>query len=196
MATFIRLLGFLRPYRGGVITSGLLAAAAMVMTVAIPALTGRAIDQIRDGDGSELNRLGILIGAAGVGRLVLTVGRRLIAGRVSLGVELDLRERMYAHLLSLELSFFDRQQTGQLMSRATVDLQSVRFFLGYGLVFMMQSALTILLAAVAMVIVDPTLAAVSLIPVPIVIFVAARYGRRGRPSPRSARAGAARRRRP
>ena len=55
---------------------------------------------------------------------------------------------MYGHLQALELGFFDRQQTGQLMSRATVDLQSVRFFLGYGLIFMMQSALTIVLAAV------------------------------------------------
>ena len=58
----------------------------------------------------------------------------------------DLRNGMYAHLQSLELGFFDRQQTGQLMSRATVDLQAVRFFLGYGLVFIIQSALTILLA--------------------------------------------------
>ena len=71
-------------------------------------------------------------------------------GSVSLGVEYDLRNRLYAHLQALELGFFDRQQTGQLMSRATVDLQSVRFFLGYGLVFIAQSALTILLAAVAM----------------------------------------------
>ena len=56
--------------------------------------------------------------------------RRLVAGRVSLGVEYDLRNRMYQHLHSLELGFFDSQQTGQLMSRATVDLQAVRFFLG------------------------------------------------------------------
>src|SRR3954452_4054230 len=129
----------------------------MVMTVLIPWLTGRAIDQIRSGDATDLNRLGILIGLAGVARLVLTVGRRLVAGRVSLGVEYDLRQRLYAHLLSLELSFFDRQQTGQLMSRATVDLQSVRFFLGYGLIFIIQSALTIVLAAVAMFVVDPGL---------------------------------------
>jgi len=56
----------------------------------------------------------------------------MIAGRVSLSIEFDLRERIYAHLQRLELGFFDRQQTGQLMSRATVDLQAVRFFLGYG----------------------------------------------------------------
>ena len=78
----------------------------------------------------------------------LTYWRRLIAGRVSLGVEYDLRERMYGQLQRLELGFFDHQQTGQLMSRATVDLQAVRFFLGYGLVFILQSILTIALAGV------------------------------------------------
>ena len=85
--------------------------------------------------------------AAGVLRLAFSVSRRLVAGRVSLGVEFDLRNRMYGHLQSLELAFFDAQQTGQLMSRATVDLQSVRFFLGYGLIFIVQSVLTIVIAA-------------------------------------------------
>ena len=88
----------------------------------------------------------IAIAVAGLARLVLSVLRRLVAGRVSLGVELDLRNRLYGQLQRLELSFFDRQQTGQLMSRATVDLQSVRFFLGYGLIFIAQSVLTIVLA--------------------------------------------------
>jgi ABC-type multidrug transport system fused ATPase/permease subunit len=68
------------------------------------------------------------------------------------------------------------------MSRATVDLQSVRFFLGYGLIFMMQSALTIVLAAVAMFVVQPGLAFISLLPVPIVVAIAFRYGRRSRPA--------------
>ena len=182
MAIFVRLLGFLRPYRAGVIASALLAAVAMTATVAIPWLTGRAIDQIRDGDRADLTTLGTAIGVAGLLRLALTVARRLIAGRVSLGVELDLRTRMYEHLQRLELRFFDGQQTGQLMSRATVDLQSVRFFLGYGLVFMMQSALTILLAAGAMIAVQPQLALISLAPVPFVVWIAFRYGRVSRPA--------------
>ena len=182
MATFGRLLGFLRPYRTGVVWSGLLAVVALTMTAAIPWLTGRAIDQMRDGDRDGLTTLAFAVLAAGVLRMGLTVARRLIAGRVSLGVELDLRTRMYGHLQSLELAFFDRQQTGQLMSRSTVDLQSVRFFLGYGLIFMLQSGLTIVLAAVAMFLTEPGLAAISLAPVPFVVFIAARYGRRSRPA--------------
>jgi len=179
--TFRRLLGFLRPYRSGVIVSFALAAAAMGAGVLIPYLVGRTVDDIRQG-GADLTPLALAITAAAVGRLAFSVVRRLVAGRVSLGVEVDLRNRMYRHLQSLELSFFDSQQTGQLMSRSTVDLQSVRFFLGYGLIFMLQSALTILIAAGVMLAVNPLLGLVALAPMPWVIWVAFRYGRKNRPA--------------
>src|SRR3954469_13282755 len=182
MATFNRLLGFLRPYRSGVILSFVLAAAAMVASVAIPWLVGQAIDAVRAHDNTALRNYAIAVAAAGAISFVLTVFRRLIAGKVSLGVEYDLRNRVYAHLQTLELGFFDRQQTGQLMSRATVDLQGVRFFLGYGLVFMLQSGLTIVLAAAAMIALQPGLALVSLLPVPFVVVIAQRYGRHARPA--------------
>ena len=113
---------------------------------------------------------------------MFSVLRRLIAGRLSLAVEVDLREVLYGQLQRLELGFFDRQQTGQLMSRATVDLQSVRFFLGYGLIFIAQSVVTILLAAVAMFLLQPSLAAISLAPVPFVVLIAYRYGHRSKPA--------------
>jgi ABC-type multidrug transport system fused ATPase/permease subunit len=179
--TFWRLLGFLRPYRRGVILSLVLAAAAMGVSVLVPYLVGRTVDDIRHG-GTDLWPLALAVGGAGVLRLAFSVSRRLVAGRVSLGVEYDLRNRMYQHLQSLELAFFDAQQTGQLMSRATVDLQSVRFFLGYGLVFLVQAAITILIAAGVMFAVDPGLAAVSLAPTPFVIWIAFRYGQRNRPA--------------
>ena len=182
MKTFFRLLGFLRPYRTGVLWSLGLAALSIGGTVAIPWLTGRAITQIQDGDRSGLELVALAIGAAGLLRLVLTVARRLVAGRVSLAVEFDLRNRMYAHLQSLELGFFDGQQTGQLMSRATVDLQAVRFFLGYGLIFLLQSFLTLSLGAVAMFVLNPGLAAIALAPVPFVIVVGWRFGRLNRPA--------------
>jgi len=182
LRTFIRLLGFLRPYRRGVIWSFVLAAVAMVAGVAIPALVGETVDAIRQGDSTLLWPYGAAIVGAGLLRLGFSVARRLVAGRVSLGVEFDLRNRMYAHLQSLELAFFDDQQTGQLMSRSTVDLQSVRFFLGYGLIFIAQSMITILIAATVMLAVNWQLALVALAPMPVVIFVAARYGRLNRPA--------------
>jgi ABC-type multidrug transport system fused ATPase/permease subunit len=183
VSTFWRLIGFLRPYRRAVIGSLIFAWLAMVMTVLIPWLVGQAVNAVEPpSDKSAILPLALGIVGAGILRLGLTVVRRLIAGRVSVAVEFDLREQLYRHLQALELGFFDAQQTGQLMSRATVDLQSIRFFLGYGLIFLTQNALTILLASVVMFAIKPWLAALALAPVPIVVLSAARYSRRSRPA--------------
>jgi ATP-binding cassette subfamily B protein len=182
MATFWRLLGFLRPYRRSVIASLLFAWAAMGMTVLIPYLVGRTVNAIQRHDSSAILPLALIILGAAALRLGLTFVRRLVAGKVSVSVEYDLRDRFYAHLQRLELGFFDGQQTGQLMSRATVDLQSIRFFLGYGLIFLTQNALTLLLAGAVMFAIKPDLAALALLPVPIVVLTAMRYSRRSRPA--------------
>ncbi len=182
MPTFRRLLAFLRPYRRGTILSLVLASLAMGVTVLIPWLVGATIDAIDGGDRSNLLPLVLAIVGAGILRLGLTASRRIIAGKVSLAVEFDLRSRIYEHLQSLELGFFDSQQTGQLMSRATVDLQSIRFFLGYGLIFITQSALTLLLAGGVMIYLQPGLALLALLPVPIVVITAMRFNRYSRPA--------------
>ncbi len=155
---------------------------AMGATVLIPDLTGRAIDAVGAHHRHQLTLWAIAIGFAGLGRLAFSVLRRIVAGRVSLGVEVDLRNQLYEQLQRLELGFFDTQQTGQLMSRATVDLQAVRFFLGYGLILITQAALTIVLAAAAMFVLRPGLAALSLAPVPFVVLIADRFSRRSRPA--------------
>src|SRR5262249_18755012 len=126
--------------------------------------------------------LALVIVGAVVARWLLTYTRRMIAGRISLGIEYDLRQILFGHLQRLELGFFDRQQTGQLMSRATVDLQAVRLFLGYGLVFILQSALTIVLAGIAMIALNPGLGLIAMAPVPFVVVISQRYGRSARPA--------------
>jgi ABC-type multidrug transport system fused ATPase/permease subunit len=180
--TYRRLMGFLRPYRRQLWGSLVFAWAAMGMTVLIPWLIGRAVNAIQNGDKPDLLPLALAILAAGLLRLGLTVVRRLVAGKVSLAVEFDLRQLFYAHLQRLELGFFDSQQTGQLMSRATVDLQSIRFFLGYGLIFITQNLLTITLACAVMIAINPLLALVALAPAPFVVYTASRYNRVSRPA--------------
>ena len=154
----------------------------MGMTVLIPWLLGEAVNAIESGDESKLVPLAGVIVGAGVVRLALTASRRVVAGKVSLGVEYDLRQRFYGHLQELELGFFDAQQTGQLMSRATVDLQSIRFFLGYGLIFITQNLLTIILASAVMLAVNPVLALLALSPLPLLVLTARRYNRVSRPA--------------
>src|ERR1700749_926424 len=155
MRTYRRLMGFLRPYRLQLWGSLAFAWAAMGMTVLIPWLIGQAINAIKDGNKPDL---------------------------LPLAVEFDLRQMFYAHLQKLELGFFDSQQTGQLMSRATVDLSAIRFFLGYGLIFITQNLLTIALASTVMFIINPLLALLALIPAPFVVWIASRYNRISRPA--------------
>ncbi|HET7590422.1 MAG TPA: ABC transporter ATP-binding protein [Solirubrobacterales bacterium] len=175
-------MGYLRPYRAQLWGSLVFAWAAMGMTVLIPWLLGESVNSIKDGDTPDLLPLSLAIVGAGILRLGLTVVRRLVAGKVSLAVEFDLRQQFYAHLQRLDLGFFDTQQTGQLMSRATVDLQAIRFFLGYGLIFITQNLLTITLAAVVMIVINPLLALVALVPAPFVIVTATRYSQIYRPA--------------
>jgi ATP-binding cassette subfamily B protein len=175
-------MGFLRPYRLQLWGSLVFAWAAMGMTVLIPWLIGRAINAIESGDKPDLLPLALAIFGAAILRLGLTVIRRLVAGKVSLAVEFDLRQLFYAHLQRLELGFFDGQQTGQLMSRATVDLGAIRFFLGYGLIFITQNLLTIVLASAVMFAINPVLALIALAPAPVIVYVASRYNRVSRPA--------------
>src|SRR3954468_19102180 len=153
----------------------------MGVSVLIPFLVGKTVDDIRGGETNLWPLAGAIV-AAGLIQLVFTVTRRLVAGGVSLGGGFDLRNTIYRHLQSLELAYFDEQQTGQLMSRSTVDLSAVRFFLGYGLIFILQSLVTIAVAAAIMFVVNPGLAALALISTPFIFWVAFRYGRRNRPA--------------
>ncbi|HEY2220336.1 MAG TPA: ABC transporter ATP-binding protein [Gaiellaceae bacterium] len=173
--TFVRLLGFLAPYRISVAASVLLAVGAQAGALAFPWLTGSVVDAIK---ADARNRLPVLIGivvAVGIVKAACTVGRRLISGEQALGVEMDMRTALYAKLLRLSFGFFDDHQTGQLMSRATVDLQSVRFFLGYGLLFFFQHIFTILGVGVLVFVISWKLALIALAVAPLVIAVAYRY---------------------
>ncbi len=111
----------------------------------------------------------------GFARALMMAGRRLIAGRQALGVELDMRTALYSKLVRLSFGYYDRHQTGQLMSRATVDLQGVRFFLGYGLIFFFQHIFTIIGVGILIFFISWPLALITLAITPALIVVAYRY---------------------
>ena len=151
--------------------------------LAIPDLTGRAInqaikphEQLEPVDvGRADRRRGPGIGGA------LMVARRLIAGHLSLNVEYDLRQALYTHLQRLSFGFYDRHQTGQLLSRATSDVSAVRMFLGYGLVFITQYGASLIAASVLLVITSWQLALITFVLLPPIAIVATRYSRRSHP---------------
>ncbi len=180
--TFVRLLGFLRPYRASLIVSSLLAIASQIVSVLAAVLAGVVINEIR---GDLDTRLFVLEIAALIGlglvRGLLMYGRRMISGRQALAVEYDIRDELYSHLLRLSFGFYDRSQTGQLMSRATIDLQSVRFFLGYGLIFFAQHIATVVVVTAVLFLFSWQLALVALAITPAIVLTAYRYSRVSHP---------------
>jgi ATP-binding cassette subfamily B protein len=178
----VRLLGFLRPYRASLFVSSALAILSQLASVLVPVLTGVVINEI-DGD-ADTQLLVLEIAAIvvlGLVRGALMYGRRMISGRQALGVEYDLRDELYSHFLRLSFGFYDRSQTGQLMSRATIDLQSVRFFLGYGLIFFAQHVMTIVVVTAVLLVYSWKLALIALAITPIIAGVAYRYSQVSQP---------------
>jgi ABC-type multidrug transport system fused ATPase/permease subunit len=175
-STFWRLLGFLRPYKWSLAVSVVLAVGSQATAVAMAFLTGSALEEaLRSVDRSTIYMFALAILALGLVRALFMMGRRLISGRQALGVEFDMRNGLYAKLQRLSFGYYDSHQTGQLMSRATVDLQAVRFFLGYGLIFFFQHIMTIVGVTAVMFVVNWRLALAATAITPLIVIVAYRY---------------------
>jgi ABC-type multidrug transport system fused ATPase/permease subunit len=181
-STFRRLLGFAAAHRRLLVWSIVLALAAQAFALAIPSFTGRAIDgAIRPHDRASLWLWVWLIVGAGATSGTLMVARRLIAGRLSLNVEYDLRQSLYTHLQGMSFGFYDKHQTGQLLSRATSDVSAVRMFLSYGLVFITQYGASLIAASVLLLITSWQLALITFVLLPPIAIVATCYSRRSHP---------------
>ena len=181
--TFARLLGFLRPYKVSLIVSIVLAVGSQAAAIALIWVTKNVVDSaLTPRDAHKLWVYVWVIVGLGVIRALLMAGRRLISGKQALAVEMDMRQGMYAHLVRLSFGFYDRHQTGQLMSRATVDLQGVRFFLGYGLIFFFQNILTVVSVTAVLLVSEWELALIALAITPILIVLAYRYSRIAHPT--------------
>jgi ABC-type multidrug transport system fused ATPase/permease subunit len=182
LTILLRLLRFLRPHRGKVAITAASAAGLMACSITLPYLTGRVIDDVLGA--SDREALAPLVGAVlliALVRMGLGLLRRWISGQVSLAVEYDLRARLFAHLQRLSFSYFDRMPVGQLMSRATSDLQTVRFFLGYGLIFFFMQAFTLVIITGILLAMNWSLALLALLMGPALLAVAWRYSRRSNP---------------
>jgi ABC-type multidrug transport system fused ATPase/permease subunit len=181
--TFARLLGFLRPYKVSLIVSIVLAVGSQIAQIALIWITKDVIDGALHPHDQQ--KLWLFVGAVvalGVARALLMAARRLISGKQALSVEMDMRQRLYGHLVRLSFGFYDRHQTGQLMSRATVDLQGVRFFLGYGLIFFFQNILTVVSVTIVLLVFQWKLALIALAITPVLVALAYRYSRVAHPT--------------
>src|SRR5262245_50324896 len=109
----------------------------------------------------------LLLGIGLVGGLFRFLMRRILIG-ASRDIEYDMRNAFFAHLETLPLGYFQSHRTGDLMSRATNDLNAVRMMIGPSVMYSANTILTFIVALVMMLAIDPWLTLVSLIPLPFV----------------------------
>jgi len=148
LAALSRTRSYLRPYLGRLIFMLAAACAAVGAEIAIPLLTKGIIDgAITHGNRELLVLLGLAATALGVTEAVLNLLRRWVQARAVTGMEMAMRDDVYAHLQRLDAGFHDQWQSGQLLSRATTDLSAIRRFAGFGVVFFITNLITFVIVS-------------------------------------------------
>jgi ATP-binding cassette subfamily B protein len=151
----------------------------LAITSFIPLVTKTIIDEgLTQRVPGVLGREIALLVVLSVVRWVVGGLRRNLSGRVGTDVENDLRNRLARHLLALEPAYHDRVPTGQLLARSTSDVRSLRYFISWGLVFLVLNIVTFLIAATQMWLLAPRLCLVVLVLSPPLVYGALRFNRR------------------
>ena len=137
-----RLRGYLHPYVGSLVIMLVTATLGVFAALSIPLVTAALIDgPLAEGDRGAILPLGLLALTLGIVEALLILIRRWVQAAAVLGVERQLRDDIYTHLDSLPMSFHARWQSGQLLSRITTDLSTIRRFTGFGLLFLIINIL-------------------------------------------------------
>jgi ATP-binding cassette subfamily B protein len=162
-ATLRRLGPYVRPVRGRVLASMLAILGSMVCGLTIPLVIQRILDgPVTHRDPGPLPWM--ILGIAGLGMveaLLFYARRRLMAAPIT-QIEASMRADLYHHLQRLPISFHDRWQSGQLLSRAVSDLATLRRFVAFGLIFLVVNSLTLALGMVLLFVLSPVLGLISL----------------------------------
>jgi ATP-binding cassette subfamily B protein len=145
--------------------------------VAVPLLVGSVVEAATEGlPADELSRRCALLFAVAIGRSVLRYFSRTLVFNAAREVEYELRNDLFAHLQRLPQSFYFHWRTGDLMSRCVNDLNSVRLLLGPGLLSVVQTPVLFVAVIAAMFVLNAKLAVLVLLPYPLFILLARRFG--------------------
>jgi len=143
MHSLWRIRSYVRPYTGQMVLMIVAAGLAVAASIVVPLVTAAVVDgPIAHGDRAGLIPLGLLALLLGVLEAGLVFIRRWVQSYAALGIETTVRNDLYAHLQRLPVSFHDQWQAGQLLSRATSDLSTIRRFLSFGLIYLVVNLAT------------------------------------------------------
>jgi ATP-binding cassette, subfamily B, multidrug efflux pump len=172
-------LPYVRRYRATIAAGMTLILAANAFSILVPDLIRQAIDGLEQPDAAraEIVRFALLIVAAALLGGAARFGMRLLLNAASRRIEADLRDVFFSHLIRLDAAFFGATRTGDLMSRATNDLQAVRQAIGPGVMYLVNTIVGTAAALFFMLRYSPGLTAVALVPVALLPIAMKYFGR-------------------
>jgi len=166
------------PYRRLVAGASVLVVVSTAAVLAGPLLVRYGIDHgIRPGDTAALDRSVIAYVAVALAAYVASRLQVLLVSRAGEGFLRDLREGVFEHLVGLSMPFFDREKAGVVVARMTADIDSLQELVQMGLIQMVSSCLLIVGSLVVLAAVSPTLLAVCLVPLPLVVAASVKFQR-------------------
>ena len=177
---------YLRPYRWALAIGLTFLLGEQLVSVSIPLILERAIDQARDSldqtapDLTFLTHYAALIVGLGLAQWSMAFGMRWHLASTSYRVERDIRQRYFAHILTLPLGYFQQARTGDLMARATNDVEAVQRYLSHGFRMFLSAILGFSFSMVAMCLYDWELTLYALLPMPIMTVILRLVGSRVR----------------
>jgi ATP-binding cassette subfamily B protein len=173
-----RSLAMLRPYRLEAATAVVVLVGSTLATLAGPSILKYGIDKglVHHHAGAIDRAAGFYLGVA-LAALILSRVQVVLVSRVGERFLRDLRERVFDHIQSMPMEFFDREPTGKLVARMTSDIDSLQELIQLGLILFIQNGLTLTLLIVILVVLSPTLSLVCLVTLPIVIVASIRFRR-------------------
>ncbi|MEU1385238.1 MULTISPECIES: ABC transporter ATP-binding protein [unclassified Nonomuraea] len=144
-----RMKSYLRPYAARLVLIWLAAILSIAASIALPLISEKVIDgPVMRGDSDGLLPLGLIALGVGVVEAGLIFLRRWTQVKPVLGLETAIRDDLYEHLQRLPMGFHGDWQSGQLLSRATTDLSTIRRFLGFGMLFLVMNILQLITVTV------------------------------------------------
>ena len=177
---------YLHPYRWALVIGLTFLLGEQLVSVSIPLILERAIDQARaslDQTAPDLTFLthyaGLIVGL-GLAQWSMAFGMRWHLASTSYRVERDIRQRYFAHILTLPLGYFQQARTGDLMARATNDVEAVQRYLSHGFRMFLSAILGFSFSMVAMCLYDWELTLYALLPMPIMTVILRLVGSRVR----------------
>lgn len=182
MRNLFRLIGYIRFHRGQLALAVVAVGGTLFFTLMTPWMLARAIDiGIAQKNYRALALTAGIIVLLNLGRGLFAYMQSYLGESISQHIAFDLRHDYYERLQALSFTFHDRMETGQLMSRATVDVESARQFIGQSLLRLVFAVGLLFGVAGIMLALDWRLGVLTLATVPAVMFVSYHVSKRTRP---------------